>query len=96
MSPKRNEFSKDNVYVRTKTFILAILLTLITTFFGIHFLIKANHELLIYVVVIFIASVIIIKTHRKVHYPFLCFVGLSIWAILHLADGGIIVSGDIL
>ncbi|GHT34458.1 hypothetical protein FACS189427_01810 [Planctomycetales bacterium] len=33
---------------------------------------------------------------RKVRYPFVCLVGLVIWALMHLAGGGIRIGDDVL
>ncbi|GHT10065.1 hypothetical protein FACS1894170_01610 [Planctomycetales bacterium] len=79
-----------------KHYILAAILAAITLLFGVRFLWTANHEFLIYVVVIVFVSLIIAATFRKVRYPFVCLVGLVIWAVMHLAGGGIRIGDDIL
>ncbi|MDR3110777.1 MAG: DUF2238 domain-containing protein [Planctomycetaceae bacterium] len=79
-----------------KHYILAVILAAITLLFGVRFLWTANHEFLIYVVVIVFVSIIIAATFRKVCYPFACLVGLAIWAVMHLAGGGLRIGNDIL
>ena len=79
-----------------KHYILAAILGLITLGFAVRFLLNANHEFLIYVVVIIAVAALIVATFSRVHYSFVCLVGLAIWAVLHLAGGGIRVDGDVL
>jgi hypothetical protein len=77
-------------------FIPAIIVFGATLFFGIRFWQAANHEFLIYVVIVMAASVFIAVTFQKIRYPYVCLVGLCVWAVLHLAGGGIRVGDDIL
>ncbi len=79
-----------------KHYILAAIVATITLLFAIRFLLNANHEFLIYVVVVVVVGILIALTHKKVRYPFICLAGLGIWAILHLAGGGIHIGGDVL
>ena len=79
-----------------KHYILAAILGLITLAFGVKFLLQANHEFLIYVVVVVAVSILIAVTFASVRYPFAVLVGLAIWAGLHLAGGGIRIGGDVL
>ena len=79
-----------------KHYILAAILGLITLGFGVRFLLNANHEFLIYVVVIIAMAALIMATFSRVRYSFTCIVGLAIWATLHLAGGGIRINGDVL
>ena len=79
-----------------KHFILATILAVITLGFSIRFLWSANHEFLIYVAVILVVAGLIAATFARVRYSFVCLVGLAIWAVLHLAGGGIRVNDDVL
>lgn len=79
-----------------KHFILAAIVAIVTMAFAVHFLLNANHEFLIYVVVVVAVGILIGVTHKNVRYPFACLVGLAIWAVLHLAGGGVRVGGDVL
>lgn len=79
-----------------KHYILAAIVGIVTLAFAVKFLLNANHEFLIYVVVVFAVGGLIAATHKLVRYPFACIVGLAVWAVLHLAGGGIRVGGDVL
>ena len=79
-----------------KHYILAAVLFCVTAWFGFRFLQTFNHEFLIYVCIVLAVSIFIAATFRKVRYPFACLVGLAVWAVLHLAGGGIRVGNDIL
>lgn len=79
-----------------KHYILAAILLIISTFFGVHFLREANGEFLIYIVVILIVFFLIAGTYHRVRYPFSILSGLVFWAILHLAGGGILWGDTVL
>ena len=79
-----------------KHYILAAILALITLGFTIRFLMNANHEFLIYVVVIFAVTGLVVATFSRVRYSFVCLVGLAVWAVLHLVGGGIRIDGDVI
>ena len=79
-----------------KHYILAAVVAVMTLSFAVRFLLNANHEFLIYVVVVVAVGVFVAATHGKVRYPYPCLVGLAIWAVLHLAGGGIRVRNDVL
>ncbi len=79
-----------------KHYILAVIVAAVTLGFAVRFLRHANHEFLIYVVVVVAVGMLIAFTHKKVRYPFACLVGLGVWAVLHLAGGGIRIGGDAL
>ena len=76
--------------------ILAAIVAAVTVLFAVRFLLNANHEFLIYVVVVVAIGVFVALSHKNVRYPFACLVGLAIWAVLHLAGGGIRVRDDVL
>jgi len=76
--------------------ILAAVVAAVTLLFAVRFLLNANHEFLIYVVVVVAVGVFVAVSHKKVRYPFVCLVGLAVWAVLHLAGGGIRVRDDVL
>ncbi len=79
-----------------KHYILAAVVTAITLLFTVRFLMNANHEFLIYVAVVVAVGLLIAWTYKKVQYPFVCLIGLAVWAVMHLAGGGIRVEGDVL
>ena len=86
---------KPPVY-EPRHYILVAVLALAVIGFGIRFLLDVNHEFLIYVVVVVLGAIVVALSHRKVRYPFACLVGLTVWAVLHLAGGGIKINGDVL
>lgn len=73
--------------------ILIVLLSALVVFCFI-FISKQNYEFLIYVGIIFIFGAIVISTDRKVNYPSGLLWWLTIWAILHMAGGGIFIGGS--
>lgn len=79
-----------------KHYLLAIIVAIAALLFGIRFLCDANHEFLIYVVVVVGAAILIAATYSQIRYPFACLVGLALWAVLHLAGGGIRIGDDVL
>lgn len=72
--------------------ILAVL-SLALLFFSYIFISKQNYEFLIYVGIIFIFGAVILATNAKINYPAGLLWGLVIWAILHMAGGGIFIGG---
>ncbi len=79
-----------------KHYILAAVVTAVMLLSAVRFLLNANHEFLIYVVVVVAVGALIALTHKNVRYPFACLVGLAVWAVMHLAGGGIRVNNDVL
>ena len=71
--------------------LLAINLAMILGF-GIGFLAKANYEFVIYIGVILAAMGVIGASLRRIEYPMAALVGLTVWAGLHMAGGGISVG----
>ena len=65
--------------------------------FGIIFLSRKNYEFVGYVGLIVIAFFLVLYTNRKVNYPNFVLWGLTLWGILHMSGGGIILkNGDVL
>ncbi len=60
------------------------------------FLSKKNYEFLIYVGVIVFFLVLILFTNNKVNYPNIVLWGLTLWSVMHMSGGGIIINGDVL
>ena len=61
-----------------------------------YFIASANYEFMIYVGVIVFFLVVIIAVNNKVYFPNTVLWGLSIWALLHLLGGSVIVNGKVL
>ena len=55
---------------------------------------RKNYEFLLYVGVIVFFLVIIILTNKKVNFPNVVLWGLTLWGILHLSGGGILINGN--
>jgi putative membrane protein len=74
---------------------LPILITLICFLFAftIFFSFKKNYEFLIYIGVIVFFMILIIATNKKVDYPNNVLWGLTVWAMLHMAGGGVYIRG---
>lgn len=57
------------------------------------FLSRQNYEFLIYIGVIIFFLFLILLTNKKVNYPNVVLWGLTVWAFLHMAGGGIYLQG---
>lgn len=57
---------------------------------------RANYEFLMYIGIIILIFALILATNRKVDYPNFTLWGLSIWGLLHMLGGGIIINGSVL
>ncbi len=60
--------------------------------FSVLFICKRNHEFLIYVAVIAFFLLLILATNRRVHYENTVLWGLTLWAAMHMAGGGITIG----
>ncbi len=74
-------------------FLLGLLLVSIVLF-SINFVLRQNYEFIIYIGVIIVSMVIIALSYRQVPYTDACLVGLTVWAILHMAGGALFVNGQ--
>ncbi|MFC1752540.1 DUF2238 domain-containing protein [Thermoproteota archaeon] len=74
---------------------LPILLTvsIALVFFANVFFLKQNYEFMVYIGVTLFFVLLVIFTNWKVHYPNRILWGLTVWAILHLAGGGLSFDG---
>jgi len=72
--------------------LIAIVFVIGLIFFTPLFLMRKNYEFIVYVCVIIFFLIIILITDKKVNYPNSVLWGLTIWAILHMAGGGIYFS----
>jgi uncharacterized membrane protein YjdF len=57
------------------------------------FILRQNYEFMIYVGVILAVMTLIVYTNKKVEYSNSLLWGLTIWSIMHMAGGGILLSG---
>ncbi len=64
--------------------------------FSLMFLSRGNFEFLIYVGVIIFFLFLLLYTNDKVDYPKPVLWGLTLWSILHMAGGGVLVNSEVL
>lgn len=64
--------------------------------FAVFYASKKNYEFLLYIGVIVFFFVLILITSDRVRYPNGILWGLTLWAVMHMAGGGIPVRGDVL
>jgi putative membrane protein len=57
------------------------------------FISRKNYEFLLYVGVIIFFLVVILSTNNRVNYPNSILWGLTLWALLHMAGGGLYLNG---
>lgn len=64
--------------------------------FGAYYVAVRNFEFLWYVAVLVFFFALIIATIRKSNFTYPILWGLSLWGLLHMAGGGVVVGGDVL
>jgi len=64
--------------------------------FTLMFLSRRNYEFVLYIGVIVLFLALIVTTNRRVAYPTQLLWGLTAWALLHMAGGGVLVRGEVL
>ncbi|HHX58750.1 MAG TPA: DUF2238 domain-containing protein [Candidatus Moranbacteria bacterium] len=64
--------------------------------FSAFFITRANYEFLLYIGVLIFFVILILITREKVNYSNGLLWGLSIWALAHMAGGGIILNNKLL
>jgi len=57
---------------------------------------RANYEFLMYIGIIVLLFAIILLTSEKIAYPNFILWGMSIWGLLHMLGGGILINGSVL
>lgn len=75
---------------------MIVLLFIAVLFFGWKFLFPLNYEFLIYIAVIFFFFFVILQINKSYKFPNFVLWLLTIWAILHMAWGGIIIGDHVL
>jgi len=73
---------------------LLIVNLLVIAGFAFNFLRTGNYEFIIYVVVVIAVLLLVAFSYNKVDYTADALIGLTIWAALHMAGGGISISGQ--
>ena len=61
--------------------------------FTVVFLMRRNYEFLGYVGIILLFGFLILYTNKKVEYPNFLLWGLWLWALMHMAGGGVFIGG---
>ena len=64
--------------------------------FSVYYLSTRNYEFLWYILVIGLLFSLILGTIRKTNFDYLILWGLSLWTLMHLSGGSLIINGDIL
>ncbi len=64
--------------------------------FTIFYLRIANYEFLWYIGVMVFFLALVLVTLRRTNFDYLTLGGLSLWGLMHLAGGGVIVNGNVL
>jgi uncharacterized membrane protein YjdF len=72
---------------------IVLVLAIAMLIFSAIFIARKNLEFIIYVGVIIFFFALILYTDKKVKYPNSILWGLTIWAILHMAGGGLYING---
>ncbi|SEO02370.1 Predicted membrane protein [Salinihabitans flavidus] len=60
------------------------------------FLIRGNHEFVVYVITMLVLITLIGRSLRSAEYPVAMLWALSAWGLLHMAGGGVPVGGSVL
>lgn len=64
--------------------------------FSIYYLNKENYEFLLYVGVIILFFILLLSTIHKTKLSKFTLIGLSIWGLMHMSGGGLIINNDVL
>lgn len=64
--------------------------------FGGYFLLRQNYEFMLYIAVIVLILLVILFTNGKVGFSNLVLWGLTVWGILHMAGGSIMIGDHVL
>ena len=54
---------------------------------------RRNYEFVTYIGVVVFFSLVILLTNKKVNYPNIVLWGLTLWGMLHMAGGGVLLKG---
>ena len=74
---------------------LILVFTIIYTIgFGIYFLNIGNYEFLWYVIILSLLILLMIYLHKKFNFNSTILAGASLWGILHMLGGGLIINGE--
>jgi hypothetical protein len=82
--------------VNRKLLPLLLVNALVILFFTFLFLKQENYEFIIYIIIVLFFGLVVFVSHKHIQYPTSILWGLSLWAFLHMAGGGIIVNGAVL
>lgn len=82
--------------IKKNQFPILIFTLIYLVFFLFVFIKKTNYEFLMYVGIIIFLFGVILFTSKKIEYPNVILWGLSIWGLLHMLGGGLIINGDVL
>jgi hypothetical protein len=80
------------MYVAKKDVPILLVTVIAVLVFGAVFLVRRNFEFLIYVGVVLFFIWAVLASNAAVRYPSTAFLGLGIWALLHMAGGAVYVG----
>ncbi len=83
----------EYMFIRKKLWPLVIVNAAVLSLFTGFFIQQHNNEFLIYVGVVIFFFIVLLLSDKKVTYPLDVLWGLSIWAFMHVAGGGIFLNG---
>lgn len=64
--------------------------------FTIYYILKHNYEFLMYIGVLILLFIAVAAISRKFKFSYLSLWGLSIWGLMHMLGGGLVVNGNVL
>src|SRR3989344_3120528 len=82
--------------IRKEQIPILVLNVIILTVFAVLFSYRQNWEFISYIGLIIFFLLVILLTNKKVHYPNILLWGLTLWAFMHLAGGGIRINNETL
>lgn len=84
------------MYTKTKLLPIILVNLIAIISFTVLFLVQKNLEFILYILVIIFFFVVIGLSLKKIQYSYTTLWGLTVWGILHMAGGGIIINGHVL
>ncbi len=64
--------------------------------FSVYFIQTGNREFLLYVGVVMMVFALMFATLQRTRFSYAVLVGMSLWGLLHMAGGGLVVNGAVL
>ena len=92
------KYNKISIFMELKRghWFVVLFTFLYVLIYAIYYLSIKNFEFLWYIFVLVFFFVLIFFTINKTKFDYLIFWGLSIWGLLHMSGGGLVINGDVL